>query len=40
VLQERIDKGAVTEKQAIVLAERLLRKKALELFFPKGIPAS
>jgi hypothetical protein len=40
VLQERIDEGAVTEKQAIVLAERLLRKNALELFFPKGIPPS
>jgi hypothetical protein len=40
VLQERIDEGAVKEKQAIFLAERLLRKNALELFFPMGIPAS
>jgi hypothetical protein len=40
VLQERIDEGAVTEKQAIGLAERLLRKNALELFSPKGIPSS
>jgi hypothetical protein len=40
VLQEKIHEGAVTEKQAMGLAERLLRKNALELFFPKGIPSS
>lgn len=38
VLREKIDEGAMTEKQAVGLGERLLRTNALELFFPSGIP--
>lgn len=37
VLTEKVEEGAFTEKQAMYLAQRLLRDNARELYFPQGL---
>jgi hypothetical protein len=39
-LAKKVENDGYRMKEASLLAERLLRNNALELFFPKGLPRS